>query len=197
MATAIFRMDSLSGEGDEPTAFIYEYLQTYAAEMSYAIQQPSHVIQVRHILNDTPIPGLSFHFDKLEDAARMNNSAIPKYDNLKGLEKLQLHCDWRELYVRFWGEELLSSKLNSDWVKRQEERARSIGAGMERGEEGSMDAFKQLLSDFAKTNDEGRKIARRARVRRQLKEIEGQEAASQHIIDESLESMILKSLARK
>lgn len=195
-ATAFFRMDEITCEGNKSASFIYKYLQTYAAEMSYAIQEPGHIIQIRRFPNDSPIPGLSFHFDNPEDAASLSRRAIPNYDNFEGLEILQLSCDWRELYIRFWGGEWFCNETSENWLKSQTERAKEVGNIIERGEADWMATVDQLAKELGNTVHEGRRIARRARVRRQLKELEGQEAVSQHICTEQ-ERFILKNLDNK
>lgn len=111
------------------------------------IEEPQHYVQVHRDLNDTPIPGFSIDYEKLE-----------------------LTCDWRGLYTIFYGEEKLYGKYTKAWVEEKEDWTKSMREQVERGELDMMEAIKRAMHAFGNGSDNSRKKARRARMKHQFRE---------------------------
>jgi hypothetical protein len=90
-------------------------------------------------------------------------------------EKWELSCNWRELYTIFYGEEQLCNKYTEKWAKDKEAWASDIQKQMARGEISMMAAVGKAVHAFAGGSDESKKMARRARIRRQYMRDEGYE----------------------
>ncbi len=112
-------------------------------------------------------------------------------------QKFELSCDWRGLYTCFYGEEAVYNKLTHKWVKAQESRMLGIRAMIESGTMDMGKAFEQALGAFAKGSDENRKIARRARIVRQMKEKENFDWDFGTHGDKVEEQEIMKNLLRR
>ncbi|KAK2754488.1 hypothetical protein FQN54_006889 [Arachnomyces sp. PD_36] len=191
-ASANFCVEEVDSEGNEPTIFIYEFLQNYAANIKYIIEQTQHFVQIRRDVKDIPIPTISIGFDNPEDAKKLNRQDIPDNKDLKGLEKLELRCDWRETLARFYGEEMMRLKMDEAWGEKEK-------AGIGRGRVGRMKALERSLLSLSGNQRDGRKMARRARIRQQYKELKasGQEGVSGGEMDEEEESWRLNWLEDK
>jgi hypothetical protein len=166
--TAIFRIEEFSGECK---SVIRGYLRNYVEDMD--VEAPRHTVQIRRDVNDTPIPRLSIDYDKLE-----------------------LSCNWRELYTRFYGEEQLYHKLTGAWVKSKEEWAEDLKVKTDRGEVDMMVAMEEAIYAFTDGPQDSRKIARRARIRRQFRELDGREWDVKRDGDLVEETWILSTLAQ-
>ena len=143
-STAIFEGDVGEDHRDE----VRSRLKGRMAETTnaYAITDPYHMVQVHRDLNDTPLPGLTFD-----------------------PENIHLSLNWRELYTRFYGEELLYHKGLKDWSNNdtlKQELAEKAGSG----QAGMMEVLMKAVHAFAGGSEETRKVARRARIWRQFKE---------------------------
>jgi len=103
---------------------------------------------VHRDLNDTPLPGLTF------DA-----------------ENIYLSLNWKELYTRLYGEELLYHKGLKNWSFDNETLKQELAGKAGRGEAGIMETLMKAMDAFAGGSEESRKVARRARIRRQFKEV--------------------------
>ena len=166
---AYFEIDGCS---DKYKPIVRSRLRDYVESMDF--QNPSHTIQIRRTVNDSPIPRLSIDYENFE-----------------------LSCDWRQLYTTFFGEEVLYHKLTSACVKRKEDWAQSLGTKSARGEIDMMAALEQAISAFADWSDDSRKTARRARIRRQYRELDGTEWDPESHGDVEEEKKILKRLAQE
>ena len=109
------------------------------------------MIQVHRDLNDTPLPGLSF------DA-----------------ENAHLSVNWRELYTRFYGEELLYHKGLQNWSTDNETLKEELAAKAGTGQAGMMEVLMKAMEAFTGGSDESRKVARRARIERQFGDMGGE-----------------------
>jgi hypothetical protein len=107
----------------------------------------SHIVQIRHIVKDTPIPGLSIDYENWE-----------------------LTCDWRALYTCFFGEEKMFHDHLSTWVKEKEASAADMWQQMARGEINMIAVLDKALNSFADGAEDAKMAARRARIRQQYKE---------------------------
>jgi hypothetical protein len=146
---------------------ITQRLRNPAADQS--IETPRHYVQVHRELNDTPIPDLSFDYEKLE-----------------------LSCDWRGLYTRFFGEEQLFHKYTKAWVAEKEGWAKDMRKQVEGGQLDMLKAMETLMYAFADGSDDGRKKARRARMKHQFRD-RGEEIDLDLPSDE--EDTVLKDIA--
>jgi hypothetical protein len=133
------------------------------------IEEPQHYVEVHRDLNDTPIPGFPIDYEKLE-----------------------LTCDWRGLYTRFYGEEQLYGKYTKAWVEEKENWTKSIREQVERGELEMMEAIQRAMHAFGKGSDNSRKKARRARMKHQFRE-RGEEPNFD--LPKGLENDLLKKMA--
>lgn len=146
--TAIFQGDIGEDFRDEVRSRLKGRIAEITNADAYAIKEPSHTVQVHRDVNDTPLPGLTF------DA-----------------ENIHVGLNWRELYTRFYGEELFYHKGLQNWstdnTKLKEELAAKAGSG----QAGMMEVLMKAMEAFAGGSDESRKVARRARIRRQFRAI--------------------------
>ncbi|TVY93832.1 hypothetical protein LAWI1_G000740 [Lachnellula willkommii] len=146
--TAIFQGDIGEDFRDEVRSRLKGRIQETTNAHAYTITEPSHTVQVHRDVNDSPLPDLTF------DA-----------------ENIHLSLNWRELYTRFYGEELLYHKGLQNWstdnTKLKEELAAKAGSG----QTGMMEVLMKAMEAFAGGSDESRRVARRARIRRQFREI--------------------------
>jgi hypothetical protein len=107
----------------------------------------SHIVQIRRIVKDTPIPGLSIDYENWE-----------------------LTCDWRALYTRFFGEDKMFHDHLSTWVKEKEASAADMWQQMAQGRINMTAFLNKALHSFADGYEDAKMAARRARIRRQYKE---------------------------
>jgi len=135
------------------------------------IEAPQHTIQLRRDVSDGPIPDLSIDDDKFE-----------------------LSCNWRELYTIFYGEITISENLLKGWSESQKGWAEGMRAQLETGGMSMMSVLQQAMEAFASKNNDGIKIARRARVKRQFK-LQGKDWDPEVDGRPGLERDILKELA--
>jgi hypothetical protein len=140
---AVFKMDP----------GLEQYHKVERSRLKYAVHYPSitapsHYVKIRRMVKDSPIPGLSIDYEKWE-----------------------LCCDWRALYTCFFGEDKLYHHHLTKFVKEKEAWASDMRQQMERGEIGMMALMMKAVHTFADGSDEAKKVARRARVTRQYKEI--------------------------
>jgi hypothetical protein len=138
------------------------------------IDVPVHTVQIRRQLNDTPIPGLSVDYEKWE-----------------------LACDWRGLFTHFFGEEQLYNKYTKKWAKDKEAWTSDIQKQVARGEIDMMAAIEKAIHAFAGGSDESKKMARRARIRRQYRQEQGYEYDFEQDGDVGEEKAILKKLRER
>lgn len=151
-------------ENDVSAGVLFKALQHYATELPLCIHTTKHVIQIRHNINDTPIPGLSFTFDNLkegDDADKSKNSDTSTPEEPKDPQQIKLGCNWRDLYTRFYGEERLSSKKQGAWVA-------DLKVKKDQGE--PQPDMMESMQQFFAMYQESKKLARRARIRRQVEE---------------------------
>jgi hypothetical protein len=106
----------------------------------------SHIVQIRHIVKDTPIPGLSIDYENWE-----------------------LTCDWRTLCTCFFGEEKVFHDHLSTWVK-EEAWAADMRQQMAWGEINMIAVLDKAIHSFADGSEDAKRAAQRARIRRQYKE---------------------------
>lgn len=111
------------------------------------IDMPKHYVQVHRELNDTPIPGLSIDYEKLE-----------------------LSCDWHGLFTRFYGEEMLYHNLQAAWVEEKKDWATNMGKMALRGQLDMMQLIEKAVHAFGDAAEDSRYKARKARQTRQYKE---------------------------
>lgn len=122
----------------------------------YDIIAPTHQIRVHRRVNDTPIPCLALEYGTL-----------------------QLSVDWRGMYTRFFGTEMLEKEtldvLAAEYDKniREEELKRKI----RHETSGDMRIFVpglQRVQDMLVLTDKAEVVARRSCIRRQFREIGAQ-----------------------
>ena len=135
------------------------------------IEGPQYQIQIHQDINDGPIPGLSVDY-----------------------ENLQLTCDWREMYTIFYGEEQIFHGLLGKWVKEQEKWAIGLREKMERGELDMIKMMEQAVMGFASGSEDAKKIARRARIRKEYMKLDGTEWDADRDGDKRQEMKALKTL---
>jgi hypothetical protein len=136
------------------------------------IECPHNDIVVRREVSDGPIPGLSVDY-----------------------ENLQLTCDWREMYTVFFGElQIFHAHLNK-WVGAQQQWVAGIKEKLERGELDMKNMMEQALHGFASGSENARKIARRARIRKEYMSLDGTEWDANRNIDEEQEEKSLTTLS--
>jgi hypothetical protein len=127
-------------------------LEDRIADISHdAITDPHQHVQIGRDLNDTPVTGLTLDPNTFK-----------------------LSLNWREMYTRFYGEERLYHQKLHNWVISKETWTKGLRAQTESGEMDKLDAFSLTLNAFRDASHESRKAARRARIKRQFKEM-GQE----------------------
>jgi hypothetical protein len=107
-----------------------------------------------------------------------------------------LTCDWRALYTRFFGEDKIYHDYLKKMVKEKEAWAFDMRQQMERGEINMLAVLERAVHTFADGSDDAKKIARRARIRRQLKE-EGVEPDFEQVFELEEEKVILKRLQER
>ncbi|KAE8447021.1 hypothetical protein EG329_011155 [Mollisiaceae sp. DMI_Dod_QoI] len=137
------------------------------------LEIPLHIIQIRRDINDGPISGLSIDYDKLE-----------------------LSCNWREVFTAFYGEEFLYHKLLTQAVAGRESWLAELKAKVDKKEMDPQQVIMKAINGFAEDNMLARKMARRARVKRQFAEFDGTEWDFSRDGDEDGEERVLKSLAQ-
>lgn len=103
------------------------------------------LVQVRHEVSDTPIPGLEVNFGRLE-----------------------LSCGWRGAYNAFFRKERQCKIRMSEETEAKKERILEMRAQIERGEMNETDALGMVLNKFCESLDRTRKILRRERVLREI-----------------------------
>jgi len=135
------------------------------------IEAPQYDIQIHRDINDGPIPGLSVDY-----------------------ENLQLTCDWREMFSIFYGEEQIYHQMLGKWVKDKEAWTIGLREKMERGELDMGKLIEQAIGGFASGSEDARKIARRARIRREFQRLDGSEWDAELDGDLELEKQALKHL---
>jgi hypothetical protein len=135
------------------------------------IEAPQYEIQIHRDINDGPIPGLSMDY-----------------------ENLQLTCDWREMFSIFYGEEQIYHKLLNKWVKDQEQWTIGLREKMQRGKLDMGKMLEQAVGGFASGSEDARKIARRARIRREFLRLDGTEWDAELDGDLAQEKKALKFL---
>lgn len=135
------------------------------------IEAPQYEIQIHRDINDGPIPDLSVDY-----------------------ENLQLTCDWREMFSIFYGEEQIYHKYLGKWVKDQEAWSIGLREKMERGELDMGNLIEQAVGGFASGSEDARKIARRARIRREFQKLDGTEWDAELDGDLEQEKKALKHL---
>lgn len=133
------------------------------------INEPKHYVQVHRELNDTPIPGLSIDYEKLE-----------------------LSCDWHGLFTRFYGEEMLYHTLQAAWVEEKKDWTTNMGKMALRGQLDMMQLIQKAVHAFGDAAEESRYKARKARQRRQYKE-RGEEFGE---LGEPEEKALVKQIAK-
>jgi hypothetical protein len=116
------------------------------------IEIPHHTIQIRRDVHDGPIPAISVDYDKFE-----------------------ISFDWRGLFTAFYGEEQLYQKLTDKWASSQEAWKSRMAAKVTRGEIDMMQVITEASNAFAKGSEDCRKQARRARIRKQFRDLDGRE----------------------
>jgi hypothetical protein len=165
--TAVFKMDS-GAEDYHPV--IRERLQRFE---SVNFEDPQHTVQIRHDLTDGPLPGLSLDY-----------------------QNFHLSCNWRELFTAFYAEIGLCSRLDIEFVKSQESWAAGLRQRMERGEFDMMAMLEKVMSGFAVGTGDNLKKVRRARIRRQFKEVNIEWKGDDEYFQD-IERENLKALAQK
>ena len=138
------------------------------------IDAPVHTVQIRHALNDTPVPGLAMDYEKWEWS-----------------------IDWRQLYTCYFGEQQLRDRLMSKWAKGNEEWTLEIKRKLDGGEIDVMTYLEKAVSEFGGGYKEAQKLARRARICRQYKQRDGYEYDFEQDGDLSQEKVILQRLTEK
>jgi hypothetical protein len=133
------------------------------------INVPKHLVQVHRDLNDTPIPGLSIDYEKLE-----------------------LSCDWKGLFTRFYGEDLLYYQYQAVWAKEKEEWVVDLGEKARRGELDMAQMIQKTMHAFADAVEDSRYKARTVRQRHQYRE-RGEEF---RILEESAQKALMKRIAK-
>lgn len=126
-------------------ATMKERMEEFTSE---SFDDPQHTIQIRHDLTDGPLPGFSVD-----------------------TETFSLSCNWRELFTTFYREIELCSKLDNAYVKSQEGWVVDLKKRMERGEFDMMAMMGKIMTGFAAGSANSMKKARRARIRRQYKDL--------------------------
>jgi hypothetical protein len=154
-----FEFSHLSEDKTHATFKITEFDEKYKPEIverlkaaveGRTIESPQYEVQIHRDVNDGPIPDLSVNY-----------------------ENLQLTCDWREMFSIFYGEEQIFHKYLRKWVKDQEKWVVALREKMERGELDMGKMIEQAVGGFASGSEDARKIARRARMRREVQGLEG------------------------
>jgi hypothetical protein len=169
--TAIFEGDIGEDYRDEVRGRLKERIAETTNAYAYAITGPYHQVQVHRDLNDTPLPGLTF------DA-----------------ENIHLSLNWRELYTRFYGEELAYHNGLKNWHTDNEALKDELVGKAGTGQAGMMEALMKAVHAFANGSDEIRKVTRRARIQRQFKEI-GDDWDFESTGDPDEEKQVLNRLA--
>lgn len=162
---AIFNMDNLD---DEYLTDIRSRLRSCVEEGD--IVAPGHTVQIKYDLTDGPVPDMSIDY-----------------------ENLTMSCDWRQLLTIAYSEVQQTSKMTEAWVKSQEERIRALSAQAKSQEE-LMSLTMQAVTQFAASNNNGLKMARRARIKKQFKEL-GRDWNPVEEGNEEEEEELLKKLA--
>jgi len=111
-------------------------------------EKPSHTVQVRRELNDTPIPGLSIDYDTMT-----------------------LSCDWRGLYSAFFAEEHLVHKIRERDMETFDARRTALINNVRGGQMDIVAAMQEMVTRYGGATDEARKQARRVRIRRQYEQL--------------------------
>lgn len=135
------------------------------------IDFPKHTVEIRRDVNDGPIPGLSIDYDKLE-----------------------LSCNWRELFNAFYTEEYLYHKFTADAIKKRESWVAELKSRVDRGELDPMSVMTKVFTAFGDDTKESRKLARRARICWQFKQKDGTEWDFRRDGDEAEERKCLAEL---
>jgi hypothetical protein len=135
---------------DELKPAIKESLRTHVDSIN--IEIPHHTIQIRRDVHDGPIPAISVDYNKFE-----------------------ISLDWRGLFTAFYGEEQLYQKLTNKWASSQEAWKSRMAAKVTRGEIDMMQVITEASNAFAKGSEDCRKQARRARIRKQFRDLDGRE----------------------
>lgn len=169
---AIFQGDI----AEEYHSLVYSRLQQFLSDRNTIpkILEPDYWIQVHHDLNDSPIPSLTL------DA-----------------ETMRLSFKWKDMYTRFYGEEIMYHKGLEGWSANNEELKKDLANKMSKGEISLSEFLENTLRAFAGASDATRKAARRARIRRQFTEIgedKGEDWNVEQLIDTKEEERVLRRL---
>jgi len=142
-STAFFKVDPPVNAKYKPLVCnaIKSYLHANQFEM------PLHTVQVRHELNDTPIPGLHIDYDTMV-----------------------LSCEWRGLFSTFFAEELLVHNLREKALEKFQAQRDALIENVHSGRVDMIDAMQQVLIACGDENDKARMKARRMRIRWQYEE---------------------------
>ncbi|KAK0104272.1 hypothetical protein ONS96_005364 [Cadophora gregata f. sp. sojae] len=169
-ATATFTVDTDElPENLHPR--VRKRLREYVNNMN--IEVPRHTVQIRRDVNDGPIPGLTMDYDKLE-----------------------LSCDWRELFGAFYSEEYLYHKFTAKALTDRALWLTELKSKVDRGELDPMKVMTQALTAFADDSKDCRKLARRVRIGWQFKKHDGTEWDFGRDGDEAEEKRCLAELQK-
>ncbi|KAK0102617.1 hypothetical protein ONS95_006225 [Cadophora gregata] len=169
-ATATFTVDTDElPENLHPR--VRKRLREYVNNMN--IEVPRHTVQIRRDVNDGPIPGWTMDYDKLE-----------------------LSCDWRELFGAFYSEEYLYHKFTAKALTDRALWLTELKSKVDRGELDPMKVMTQALTAFADDSKDCRKLARRVRIGWQFKKHDGTEWDFGRDGDEAEEKRCLAELQK-
>ncbi|KAG5639062.1 hypothetical protein H0H81_007320 [Sphagnurus paluster] len=160
---AVFRFEKLDPRNPwraifvDPVCAIPKTVSRIKKMFQYGPQahSPAILIQIRRMVNDTAVPGLVL--------------------NLERLERLELSCDWRGMYSAFFREEREFNRRWNSWTDSPQmqfmahQMAKRIGCQELTAAQGHKELYKQSVvaaPDF-------RKILRRARIAREVRENHG------------------------
>ncbi|KAG4433100.1 hypothetical protein IFR05_011418 [Cadophora sp. M221] len=146
-------------------------LREYVSDMD--IEAPKHTVQIRRDVNDGPIPGLSIDYEKLE-----------------------LSCNWRELFGAFYTEEYLYHKFTLKALEKRAAWLEELKAKVDRKELNPMAVMKKALMAFEDDSKDSRKLARRARICWQFKKHDGTEWDFGRDGDEDVERVCLAEIQK-
>lgn len=135
---------------------------------------PRHTVRVRRQINDTPIPG--FHIDCTERV---------------------LSCDWRGLYSAWYAEDLNYRHMLADRVHEQDNQREELSAQLACGEVNQMEMLMRAAMGYFANTEASENAARRIRIRRQYRELDGRDWDPSDEESQHLEAMMRKRLKKE
>lgn len=174
-----FKFQSLLEDGKTAILSVYDLLEKLVPVARKRMREvvserhieiPSHNLQIRREVTDGPIPHLSFDGEKME-----------------------VSCDWKELFSAFYGEEFLYHSLMGAAIEARKPRLDGLKTMVAEEEMGVEQVIMRVFATFAALDKVARKTARRARIKKQWADIDP-EWTFERDGDQDEETRVLKDL---